>query len=344
MDKVLNLVSVIIPVYNAEPFIEECLESVCAQSYSEIEVIAINDGSKDNSFEVCKTFATCHNKVRVINKKNTGVSDTRNVGIDAARGKYVVFVDSDDRIPPDAIEILVNTIEQSEDVGTVFGKHAYQYGEKILLRSTRIPKGMYETKKMNDMFWDDGTLSGILFGSVCGAIYRISTIRENSLMFDNEATINEDGLFNLRYFQCVQSVENIEETTYIYRQWKNRKSIDIKELYYKYKVVDEKIKIVLMECISEKSLKRQISTRNMFIIFQLSVLVCENNNFHVSKKELKRLWRGNVFQKNILSELKFENMNVYKRILARMMRNHHMLSFYLVIHYVYPCLKRVIRR
>lgn len=102
------LVSIIIPVYNAEQYISECITTVLAQTYTNIEVLIINDGSTDNSFEVCKEYESLDKRVRVIHQKNAGVSSARNTGIENAQGRYIAFVDSDDIISQKYIQTLVD--------------------------------------------------------------------------------------------------------------------------------------------------------------------------------------------------------------------------------------------
>lgn len=102
------MISVIVPIYNMEKYLKRCLDSIVNQTYSDLEIILINDGSKDNSKEICDDYAKKDKRIRVIHKDNEGVSAARNDGIDAANGEYLAFVDSDDYIAPDMIERLYN--------------------------------------------------------------------------------------------------------------------------------------------------------------------------------------------------------------------------------------------
>ena len=101
------LVTVVVPAYNTEKYIDKCLQSLLNQSYREIEVIVIDDGSKDRTNEICKKYEQADSRFLLISKKNTGVSDTRNVGIHHAKGKFIIFVDSDDYVTNDYIDTLV---------------------------------------------------------------------------------------------------------------------------------------------------------------------------------------------------------------------------------------------
>lgn len=105
------LVSIIVPVYNVQNSVARCLESICAQTWKNIEVILVNDGSRDESFSICEQFREKDPRIVLVDKSNSGVSETRNCGMSLARGKYVQFVDSDDYLDPDFTERLVTAAE-----------------------------------------------------------------------------------------------------------------------------------------------------------------------------------------------------------------------------------------
>lgn len=104
------LISVIVPVYNVEPYLAECLDSVMAQSYKHIEIIVVDDGSTDNSGQLCDQYAERDPRIKVVHKKNGGLSEARNLGIDRARGEYIAFVDSDDVISPNFLQVLYSQL------------------------------------------------------------------------------------------------------------------------------------------------------------------------------------------------------------------------------------------
>jgi len=105
-----GLVSIIVPVYNSEKFLEKCLNSLVRQTYSNIEIIIINDGSKDNSLEICNNFSAFDNRFVIVNQKNSGVSISRNKALDIAKGEYITFVDSDDWVEEDYVLTLLNNL------------------------------------------------------------------------------------------------------------------------------------------------------------------------------------------------------------------------------------------
>ena len=109
-----ELISVIIPVYNVEKYIRYCLDSVINQTYKNLEIIIVDDGTKDSSGEIAEEYAVKDSRIKVIHKENGGLSDARNVGLDAATGKYIAFLDSDDVITLDFYEYLYNIIKEKD--------------------------------------------------------------------------------------------------------------------------------------------------------------------------------------------------------------------------------------
>lgn len=109
-----NLISVIVPIYKVEPFLVECVESIINQTYKNLEIILIDDESPDKCGEICDEYAIKDSRIKVIHKKNGGISDARNAGLDIMQGDYIAFVDGDDWLPLDGIEILYKTLTESE--------------------------------------------------------------------------------------------------------------------------------------------------------------------------------------------------------------------------------------
>lgn len=155
------IISVVIPVYNAENTISMCLDSIISQTYKNLEIICVNDGSIDDSLRILKEYKKIDNRIKIINKENSGVSDTRNVGIDNCNGNYIAFVDSDDYIESNMIELMYNAIVKNKvDVvrcnANIWNKNGKKYNEDMLdlsnkkLNSTQIKNNIFRfvtTKK-----------------------------------------------------------------------------------------------------------------------------------------------------------------------------------------------------
>lgn len=108
-----ELVSVIVPIYNVEKYLKRCIESIIGQTYKNLEIILVNDGSLDNSICICEEYAKLDNRIKIIDKKNGGLSSARNAGIDVAKGVYLIFVDSDDYVAPNMIENLYSSVKKN---------------------------------------------------------------------------------------------------------------------------------------------------------------------------------------------------------------------------------------
>ena len=121
------LVSILVPVYNVAPYLEQCLDSIRAQSYREFEALLVNDGSDDASPYICRSYERADSRFRLIDKPNTGVSDSRNRAMDQARGKYLQFLDGDDWLTPDATDTFVHAAESTG--GDLVISHFYRVAE-----------------------------------------------------------------------------------------------------------------------------------------------------------------------------------------------------------------------
>lgn len=181
-------VSIIVPIYNTETYLRKCIDSLLNQTYKYIEIILVNDGSTDSSFSICQEYANKYANVMVINQRNRGVSAARNVGISESSGKYLTFVDSDDVLSTDAVEIMHNLIlEKKVDVVS-----ASMAAEKNMIDS-RAENTYNIFSGEEAVLWSIKSISL----SVCAKLFKKQSIQ--GLCFDETRKINEDGYF---VFQC----------------------------------------------------------------------------------------------------------------------------------------------
>lgn len=185
------LISVIIPVYNAEETLRRCLNSVCSQSYSNLDIIIINDGSTDRSGMICDSCAKRDQRIRAIHQENKGVSVTRNKGIKLAEGDYLTFLDSDDWIEPGLFQYLIDEIREN-DSDIIQWSYCIDSADGQCL-SIRTP-GIRSLKDCNcrDIA---GFFSTV--GYVWNKMYKAEIINVSSKQFDKNAALYEDMLFNL---------------------------------------------------------------------------------------------------------------------------------------------------
>lgn len=202
----LGKISVIIPIYNVEKYIKQCLESVLNQTYKNLEIILVNDGTKDSSMEIIEEYLL-DERIIVINKENGGLSSARNYGLEKVTGEYIYFLDSDDWLEENTLEILINN---SNDVDIVRGNF-YYYDE---IKNTKIlPKFKLEYNKNLEakFLLQDGVEI-----MVWNKLYRTSFIKKNNLKFV-EGIIHEDEEFTFKTYMLNPKVEYLEKVTYNYR-------------------------------------------------------------------------------------------------------------------------------
>ena len=151
-----DLVSIIVPVYNASKYLENCLNSILKQTYNNIEVILIDDGSTDNSLEICKEYKKNDKRIKIIHKENGGISSVRNLGVKESKGKYICFVDSDDYIEKDYVEVLYSGIKKYK-TKLCFGgyRNVYNDGTAVDKFSNKTYK-LSKVKTLNKLLYVDG--------------------------------------------------------------------------------------------------------------------------------------------------------------------------------------------
>ena len=200
-------ISIIIPIYNSSKYLSKCLESVINQTYKNIEILLLNDGSKDNSMEICEYYSNKDKRIRIFNNSNKGVSYTRNYGIDQSTGVYITFVDSDDIIIENFIEILYKSLKKFNEDCSIC-----KMSKKInkIKNNLKPPKVYNKDKIFKNLFGEFG-------GFLCNKMYKKNIIKNNNIYLNEKIGMSEDIIFNLDYFKyCNKVVFNYDEE-YFYR-------------------------------------------------------------------------------------------------------------------------------
>lgn len=229
-------VSIIVPVYNVERVLHYCINSILNQTYKDYELILVNDGSSDNSGEICNQFAKENSKITVIHNKNGGVSKARNAGIGCAKGEYICFIDSDDYISETFLEEIVKKI----DAGYNFALTAYQWVSDYDYSATKTVLFKNVDYSIIDKYdlLHIGNL--VLLPQPWNKIFKKSIILDNNIRMPEDLSLGEDTVFVYRYLSCIIS-ENyavINKPLYYYYS-KNNKSLlnkyrdDLFEVYKK---------------------------------------------------------------------------------------------------------------
>lgn len=217
-------ISVIIPVYQVKRYLKQCLESVLSQSFGDFEVILVDDGSKDGSDVICDEYATRDNRFRVIHVENGGVSKARNLGIEKAKGDYLVFVDSDDWVEPDYFQSLVPYLREYD---MLF------YGAKIVSDNGLDKKLGYKTKLLSSV---DSSLPSVVYslfetgilGYMCFMCINRSLLINNKIRLNETISLHEDALFTYECLMYADKICSLPIQPYRYRVNMNGETLSMK--------------------------------------------------------------------------------------------------------------------
>ena len=215
------LISIVIPIYNAEKYLEQCLNSIKNQTYKNFEVIMVNDGSKDESETICKRFLEYDARFRYFTKENGGVSSASNLVLDNFKGYFITFIDSDDWIAEKHLELLINSIKKtnSDIVVSCYKEFDNNIDTYYTIVYTKQEKNLLNFEKMNrdDFLTIFPKLMSInvCFNNAVAKLFRKELV--NNLRFDTSIKYGEDLDFYFSLYLNVESVSYVDELTYVYR-------------------------------------------------------------------------------------------------------------------------------
>lgn len=232
----MSKVSVIIPVYNADKYIEKCVNSVVNQSYTNIEIILVNDGSQDNSLDLCKRLCYDHQNVICINQINSGPSSARNAGIEAATGEYLQFVDADDYIDSDMTQQLIDRIQDDNTDLVICGYRNIYLDDDIQVKKINNNIGIFGVltqKELAKFFYE--LYSNLFVNSPCNKLYKSKLLHKNRIRYNESFSLGEDLLFNLDYLKCCSSI-SIESSCYYNYIHRNNETLTNKYFVDRYEI------------------------------------------------------------------------------------------------------------
>ena len=250
----MDLVSVIIPVYNVEIYLRECLQSVIGQTYKNLEILLIDDGATDNSGKICDEIAKEDQRIKVFHRENEGVSAARNFGIEQASGGWIFFVDSDDLLMQNTIELSMQYVKPEDDICFI-GLKSFNDNEDVKIKKISIENIAKSIKRIEKqdfrglqfrIFNRDRAAvcdrSLIKLSSPC-KLFRKNLIDSNQIRFEKDLPNGEDGVFNLYAYRYAKHGVAIEVPLYYYRQradsvtnrYTQNVESDFKKLHLAYK-------------------------------------------------------------------------------------------------------------
>ena len=204
------LVSIIVPVYNTEKYLQRCIDSLLAQSYHNIEIILVNDGSTDNSMKVIHDAADSDGRIKVISQAKKGPSAARNNGMALASGEYLMFCDSDDTVDSQWVEKMLDAAKKHPDSLVVCGYNkVFCSSDKELITEKEVVQGGVYPKEEYFSLIAPGVT-----GSACTKIYKQSLVLGRHMVFDEGISHAEDAVFNINYLEMVSSFFVIDEPLY----------------------------------------------------------------------------------------------------------------------------------
>ena len=307
MDK---LVSVILPTYNMELYLAQCLKSITLQSYKNIEVIVVIDGATDSSFQIAKSFQDQDERFKVIWQENAGSGPARNNGLMHATGEYIMFVDPDDWIDSNMVEDLLEVaITSGADLVIAGGKTVYENdstSNSIEQYENRLIKGRNNVREMYMDFLAEGKL-----GAPTSKLFKAKLIKERNIQFP-DLRRSQDIVFNYRYYDVISSIYISDCTAYNYRIIEDVQNLKLKRDYYKTLSL---IYSEIMELLSKWNITvRSKSYHAMCDFFMPSVMANVEANIIrkedvepiIQEKNIRRLVKGsraNRFDQKIFKVL-----------------------------------------
>ena len=243
------LVSIIIPVYNSEKFLKECVDSIINQTYNNIEIILVNDGSIDTSGEICDQYVSIDNRIKVLHKTNGGLVNARKEGLKLSTGDYILYVDGDDWIETNLVEnYLKAVLEYNADV--VIASHKESLAGRLETYKNNIPPGYYDKEKLISIVYPKMIYNGKfsqfgIFSYSWGKLYKRDLLYNNQLKVRDDVTIGEDALCLYPTLLDAERIVVLEQPYYYYRQradsltkvWRTIDVDIIEKIYYDFKII-----------------------------------------------------------------------------------------------------------
>lgn len=319
-----KLVSIIIPIYNAEKTISRCLNSILSQTYKELEILLINDGSQDNSLKIMQNYAKQDSRIKVINKKNSGVSSTRNIGIKEANGKYLMFIDSDDYINDKTIYTLVEEMEKNNiDIIRFNGYIENRKGNMLKLEFPINNKKVLCTPENKIEIIELINHPTKSIRCYCPLFFMKNN---NIIPFNENLSYLEDKVFYLENLLNNKKIMFLNEYFYYYTYNKKSttKSVDNYIGNIK-KIIDSKqyIKEILKKHLYENDDMIDISY-SVLILYRLDYLV-ENVNYN----DFKEIFL-NIKNEIIINNDNLKYLNGFKSLQYKLLLKKHYLTYYMI--------------
>ncbi len=331
-------ISIIVPAYNVQDYIEKCINSILNQTYKNIEVIVVNDGSTDNTFDIINSFAKKDDRIKIINQENQGLSESRNNAMKMIKSEYVMFVDADDWIDKDTCEVAVNEIG---DADIFWFSYVREYEKNSLPKSAfEEDRKIFSGEEIKTLLQRRiiGPIDSELkhpekldaLSPVWGKLYKLNVIKDIAFKsFKEIGATCEDVFYNIEVLENVKKVIYINKNFYHYRKTNSNslaKGMD-KELYNKWKKAYFLLKRYVKNEVYENALNNRFSI-NIIAIGQR--IVNSNNSFKVKFNMLKEIMCDEVYC-NAIKSLNISEMPIHWKIFFWNIKKKQTLIVYFLI-------------
>lgn len=333
-------ISVIIPVYNVERYLKQCLESVISQTFRNLEIILVNDGSTDGSAQICNKFAKKDQRIKVIHQINGGVSSARNRGIKIANGDYITFVDSDDWLTSDMYENMVSIIVSAnlpEVVMCDFLNVKNNVSEKV---NANIRNGFYNKENIINELYPTllvtENFGRIPIVSACICLFEKSLLVQNNIYFDEQLRYSEDYLFMAAVLINVQSFYYMKEHYYYnYLQVEDSRSKKYKPEWWENLLsLNKKLRKLLSDN-KEYDFERQLKLQLIHSALFVSSSIYRDQNILKSQKLtlFKALFDDRNLRESFI-DIRFKKQSLSQKVVLLLMKKRMPQSYLNYLHYI----------
>lgn len=322
----MKKLSIVVPVYNVEKYLEDCVRSLLEQEYKNIEIILVNDGSKDKSGLICDNLASRYKCITVIHQKNKGLPEARNTGLRCATGEYIAFIDSDDLVHLKMFSELIKNLEKTNsDIAicnfTIFNK-------KTKYKVTRYQDEVIDYTDEKSLFFYKCSMDGCT-----NRVFKRNSIVDNDIWFISKSIVSqEDYYFQMKVFTKIKRIVTISKGYYLYRERKSSITKSGQDVEFAKRCLD--FLVITKEYILNNS-KRNIEMflnyqyANMLLasinnvkfnsikeILKIIKLFCGNKKIYITKSTINILFPGNSFQEKYYRSILFMLNNNLNYIVA----------------------------
>lgn len=327
--------SIIMPVYNAEKYVEAAVESVLQQSYTDFELLLVDDCSADSSYSVCQELAKKDGRIKLLRTpQNGGAAAARNFALQHIQGKYLTFIDSDDTIEPDLLSVAYSYVKDEQADCVKFGCFEEYFnadGEKAYSKKCCLAEQVYDTP---DSIRQQMVCMELipLFGYLWNTIYRSSIILDNNILFNGQYRVNEDFDFNIRYFKYLQRLQCSAYCGYHYAKRLSNLSLSTKNNDEYYDLHMMKIREFLQSFPSIENIDAQTMSNIFWLYtrFVYSAIQRKAANNEPVDPFIKEIKKSELF--TMYQSVQFVGISAKQKIMISILRSKHELLLHGLIY------------